>query len=135
MLAGSAMTIGQLARRAGVRPSAIRYYEAHGILRSPARSSNAYRRYGSEAVTRLRFITDAKALGFSLGEIRQLIASSKDEPPCVLCRELVERHLMTIDGELRRLQSLRSTLQRLLRAPAPQQTTDAICPVIQSGQE
>lgn len=134
MLADGAMTIGQLARRAGVRPSAIRYYEARGILRHPARSSNAYRLYDSEAVALLRFVTDAKALGFSLGEIRQLIASSQNEPPCALCRELIERHLVTIDVELRRLLSLRRSLKGLLRRPVSQQATDEICPLIQSSQ-
>lgn len=64
------MTIGQLARRAGIRPSAIRYYEAHGVLHPPTRSSNAYRLYGPEAVSLLHFIVQAKELGFSLCEVR-----------------------------------------------------------------
>lgn len=66
----SLMTIGQLARRVGVRPSAVRYYEAHGVLRPPARSANEYRLYGSDAVALLCFVQRAKHLGFTLDEIR-----------------------------------------------------------------
>lgn len=127
------MTIGQLAQRAGIRPSAIRYYEAHGVLQSPIRSSAAYRLYGPEAIRRLRFVVQAKELGFSLDEIRQLIESSKNEPPCVLCRELIEHHLAAIDDELRRLRSLRDSLKQLLDRPTPRQTTDEICPLIESS--
>jgi MerR family mercuric resistance operon transcriptional regulator len=68
----TSMTIGQLARRVGLRHSAIRYYEGQGILRSPSRSANGYRVYGPEAIILLQFIRRSKELGFSLDEVRQL---------------------------------------------------------------
>jgi MerR family transcriptional regulator, copper efflux regulator len=126
------MTIGQLARRVGVRPSAIRYYEAHGLLCPPARSVKEYRLYGAEAVTLLRFIRRAKELGFSLDEIRRLIEASRDEPPCALSRHLIERHLEQVEGELGRLRSLRDHLKRLLRQPLPEDP-DVVCPLIEGG--
>ncbi|MDQ2804920.1 MAG: MerR family transcriptional regulator, partial [Pseudomonadota bacterium] len=111
------MTIGQLARRVGIRPSAIRYYEAQGVLRPPARSASEYRLYGSDAVSVLRFVQRAKELGFSLDEVRQLIKVSRDEPPCTLCRTLIDHHLAQVEGELRRLRSLRDRLKLLSRQP------------------
>lgn len=127
------MTIGQLARRVAVRPSAIRYYEAHGILRSPARASNAYRLYGAEAVAVLRFVVQAGKLGFTLNEVRRLIENSRNQAPCVLCRELIERHLAEIEDELRRLRSLRNSLHRLAQLPLPERTNGTVCPLIESS--
>jgi DNA-binding transcriptional MerR regulator len=82
----TSITIGQLGRRVGLRPSAIRYYEAQGILGSPDRSAKGYRLYGPEAIIRLQFIRRSKELGFSLDEVRQLIERSRNQPPCALSR-------------------------------------------------
>ena len=127
------MTIGQLGRRAGVRPSAIRYYEAHGILPRPIRSSNGYRLYGSDAVTLLRFGSEAKKLGFSLDEIRHVIEASQDTLPCTLSRKIIEHHLAQVERELCRLQSLRERLAQLLEQPMTKPTSIGICPLIGSG--
>lgn len=70
------MQIGQLAKRAGVAIDTVRYYERNGILPLPARQLSGYRRYGDEDVARLRFVCRAKALGFTLVEIRELLALS-----------------------------------------------------------
>lgn len=122
------MTIGQLAREVGLRPSTICYYEAHG-LRPPVRSAREYRLYGSDAVALLRFVQRAKELGFSLEEIRQIIEMSRNQPPCALARELIERHLAHVEGELHRLRSLQARLKRLLRQ-APPEIADGVCPLI-----
>lgn len=127
------MTIGQLARRVGVRPSAIRYYEAHGILCPPARSANEYRLYGSDTVALLRFVRRAKELGFSLEEVRQIVEASRNEPPCALTRKLIERHLAQVKGELHRLRSLQTRLKQLLRQ-TPSETADGVCPLIEGDQ-
>ena len=126
------MTIGKLARRVGVRPSAIRYYEAHGILRCAARASNAYRLYGPEAIAVLRFVLQAKELGFTLNEVRRL-ESSKNQPPCVLCRDLIERHLAEIEDELRRLRSLGNRLRHLAQQSLPERADGTVCPLIEGS--
>ena len=128
------MTIGQLARRAGVRPSAIRYYETRGVLLPSARSTNAYRLYGPEALTLLRFVLRSKELGFSLGEVRQIIAAAKNEPPCTLTRKLIESHLSDVEAELGRLRALRNRLKRLLDQPLPGKAVNGVCPLIDNGQ-
>ncbi len=63
------MTIGELARRAGVKAQTIRFYEREGLVPVPARSAAGYRRYPAEAVERVRFIRAAKEVGFTLEEI------------------------------------------------------------------
>jgi DNA-binding transcriptional MerR regulator len=124
------ITIGQLARKVGFRPSAIRYYEAQGILRPPGRSASGYRLYGPEAVVLLQFIRRSMELGFNLHEVQQLIETSKTRPTCALSRQLIERHLAAVDSELHRLSSLRDRLERLMQQPAPEQGAGGVCPLI-----
>lgn len=70
------MNIGQLARLTGAPIDTIRYYERQQLLPTPQRSTSGYRRYAEDDVTRLNFIRRAKALGFSLEEIAELMAIS-----------------------------------------------------------
>jgi DNA-binding transcriptional MerR regulator len=114
-----------------MRPSAIRYYEAQGVLMPPTRSASEYRLYGSEAETTLRFVQSAKALGFSLEEAKRVIDASRDAPPCTLTRTLIDRHLEQVESELRRLRLLRDRLKRLQQQAAPN-ASDALCPLIES---
>src|SRR3569832_452603 len=69
--------IGALAKRAGVRIDTVRYYERSGLLAPKIRLASGYRRYGEVELSRLRFIRRAQALGFSLNEVRELLALSK----------------------------------------------------------
>lgn len=72
------LTIGQVARLAGVGVETVRFYEREGLLDQPARRESGYRQYPRGAVARLRFIKRAKELGFQLKEIRELIALRLD---------------------------------------------------------
>ena len=76
----TAFTIGEVARRAGVSPSAIRYYESVGLV-EPERRSSGRRLYGEVAVERLALISFAKGAGFTLDEVRQLIDGFPKETP------------------------------------------------------
>lgn len=67
------MTIGQVAREAGVGVQTLRYYEREGLLEEPARRDSGYRMYQRPAIQRVRWIRRAKMLGFSLNEIRDLL--------------------------------------------------------------
>jgi Hg(II)-responsive transcriptional regulator len=108
------MTIGQVARRAGVGVETVRFYERQGLLEEPARRASGYRQYDEDAVTRLRFIRRAKELGFSLGEIAELLALRSDPGAT---REDVRRRarakLGAIDAKIRDLQRIRQALLRL----------------------
>ena len=74
----SHLSIGSVAKRATVGIDTIRYYEREGLLPPPRRRASGYRDYDAAAVDRLRFIRRAKSLGFTLDEIRELLALSAD---------------------------------------------------------
>jgi MerR family redox-sensitive transcriptional activator SoxR len=104
------LTIGELARRAGLRTSAIRYYESVGLLPEPPRESG-HRRYGADTVRRLQVIEVAKRAGFSLDEARVLLATGDGGPPAhAQLRELAERKLPEVDELIARAQAMRAWL-------------------------
>jgi MerR family transcriptional regulator, redox-sensitive transcriptional activator SoxR len=104
------LTIGEVARQAGLRTSAIRYYESVGLLPEPARESG-HRRYGDDTLRRLRVIDVAKRAGFSLDEARVLLATGDGGPPAhARLRELAERKLPEVDELIARAQAMRTWL-------------------------
>ncbi|MGH8793168.1 MAG: heavy metal-responsive transcriptional regulator [Stackebrandtia sp.] len=109
------MTVAQLARRAGVSPDTVRYYERAGLLPPPPRSSGGYRRYDESAADRLLFIRGAQRLGLRLREIADLL-SVRDTGvcPCEPAELLLTRRVDEIDAEMARLSALRSQLTNML---------------------
>lgn len=107
----STFTIGEIARRARLNVSAIRYYEAKGLLPEAPRVAGQ-RHYSAETLNRLGVINVAKRAGFSLDEIRALLdASDKGEPAHGQLRELADRKLPTIDELIGRLEAVRAWLE------------------------
>lgn len=126
------ITIGAVAKRTGLRPSAIRYYEAHGLLRSQ-RLPNGYRVYSEDAISALRFLRRAQGFGITLQEIKQLLElSGRGQRPCTRVRELARHHLQEVDLKLRELQSLRRELRGLLSRPVRSQVGGEVCPLIEA---
>jgi MerR family transcriptional regulator, redox-sensitive transcriptional activator SoxR len=106
----SRLTIGELARQAGLMTSAIRYYESVGLLPEPARE-RGQRRYGGDTLRRLQVIDVAKRAGFSLEEARVLLATGDGGPPAhARLRELAERKLPEVDELIARAQAMRAWL-------------------------
>jgi MerR family redox-sensitive transcriptional activator SoxR len=111
----SELTIGEVARRAGVSPSAIRYYESVGLV-EPDRRSGGRRLYGELAVERLALIAFAKDAGFTLDEIRQLIAGFPEATPVgARWTELATAKLAELEAESQRIEIMRGALQRIMR--------------------
>ena len=100
--------IGEAARRAGVRPSAIRYYEKQGLL-SAERGAGGRRVFTMESVERLVLIRRAKALGFSLDQIRELMAAF----PQKRWSDLAAAKLVEVDALLQRIEGMRDGLRRI----------------------
>ncbi len=124
-------TIGKVARTLGLRTSALRYYEANGLVRS-TRLANGYRVYGDDAVSTLRFIRRAQTLGIKLEEIKELLRlSGQGRQPCGRVRELARDHLREIDHKIRELTALRSQLQRIVRRRQSQPRAGEVCSIIQ----
>jgi MerR family redox-sensitive transcriptional activator SoxR len=104
------LTIGQVAARAGLNASAIRFYENAGVLPEPARVSGQ-RRYSEDVLARLGVIDVAKRAGFSLDEVRVLLRSTDaGAPPHEQLRELAARKLPEVDGLIQRAQAVREWL-------------------------
>jgi MerR family redox-sensitive transcriptional activator SoxR len=104
------LTIGQLAQRFGLNTSAIRYYEASGVLPEPTRKSGQ-RRYGSDAVRRMEVLDVAKRAGFSLDEARVLLQSAEAGTPAFeSLRELAQRKLPEVEALISRAHAMRSWL-------------------------
>jgi MerR family transcriptional regulator, redox-sensitive transcriptional activator SoxR len=105
------LTIGQVARRAGLNVSAIRYYEAERLLPQAPRVSGQ-RRYSEDTLDRLGVIDVAKRAGFSLDDIRVLLgASDAGEPAHDRLRQLANRNLPEVDELIARAERVRSWLQ------------------------
>jgi DNA-binding transcriptional MerR regulator len=113
----AALTIGELATQAGVSAEAIRYYEREGVVPAAARGGTGrYRQYGAADVERLRFIRRARDLGFSLHEVRELLALADGSPshPCTDVNRIARTHLAQVDAKLAQLAALRMELDRLI---------------------
>lgn len=101
-----ALTIGQVASRAGINSSAVRFYEREGVL-PPAERVSGQRRYGEETVRRLEVIDIAKRAGFNLDEIRLLVNDNSGELPL---RELAQRKLPEVEALIARAEAMRDWL-------------------------
>jgi len=107
------LTISQVARQVGLRPSAVRYYEQKKILPSPARVSGQ-RRYGIAAVQRLAVIRRAQEAGFSLDEIRQLLLGvGPSAPISARWKKLAAAKIAELDDRMERIRSMKDLLERL----------------------
>ena len=110
------MEIGEVARRAGMRPSAVRYYEERGLIEPARRGAGGRRVYGVEAVERLALIVFAKSIGFSLEEIRALLFGFPDAtPPGTRWSDLARTKLAELDAMTQRIESMRAALERISR--------------------
>ena len=108
------MRIGELARRAGVDVQTVRYYEREGLIEAPSRTASGYRAYGPQHAERLNFIRRCRSLDMPVGEIKRLIALSRD--PRVSCDEvdrLVRAHLDRVRAKRAALEALERQLSSL----------------------
>jgi MerR family transcriptional regulator, redox-sensitive transcriptional activator SoxR len=104
------LTIGQVADRAGVNSSAIRYYESVGLLPKPERVSGQ-RRYGEDTVDRLGLIAAAQEAGFTLDEIADLLRSSDEGHASDQMRDLARRKLPDVEALIDRAQRMKRWLE------------------------
>jgi MerR family copper efflux transcriptional regulator len=107
----SIMNIGHVAERSGVPARTIRYYESIGLIGEPERGANGYRRYVRADVETLRFIQRARGLGFSLGDVGELLALWRDGSRASAdVKALALGHVVEMEKRIRELESLRRTL-------------------------
>ncbi len=106
------LTIGQLARRVGLRPSALRYYEAEGLLQTAGRTEGNRRRYTRDTLRRIAFIRAAQQVGLSLEQIRAALATLPEgrTPTEADWQRLSESWRATLDQQIEWLERLRDRL-------------------------
>jgi MerR family transcriptional regulator, mercuric resistance operon regulatory protein len=133
------LTRGQLAVRAQVNLETIRFYEAEGLLPIAPRTASGYRKFSESTVERLAFVKSAKALGFSLEEIRELLhLQSEQAGVCAEVRELLRSKLSVVREKRAELERLESQLSaalhkcnKALKQQLKQQLNPAeACPVL-----
>jgi MerR family mercuric resistance operon transcriptional regulator len=130
-----ALTIGRLARLGGVNLETTRYYEREGLLQEPPRTPAGYRLFPCETVRRLRFIKRAQELGFSLGEIRELLAlRMKPGTRREHIRARAQAKIADIEQKIQTLTSMKKTLRNLIeRCDGCGSLSD--CPILESLDE
>jgi len=109
------MQRGALARATGCNLETIRYYETIGVMPDPPRDPNGYRSYGEDHVSRLRFITRARALGFSLDEIKGLLSLvDSHSQTCTEVEGVAAAHLRDVRDKIANLRRIEKALSATL---------------------
>jgi Zn(II)-responsive transcriptional regulator len=124
----STLSIGKLAKRAGVAIDTVRYYERNRLLTPAGRLASGYRQYGETELKRLRFIRRAKALGFSLEDIRALLSLS-DERSVAKIKRAAEAKLNDIERRIAELERIGDGLRKLVAA-CPGHGRAEACPIL-----
>ncbi len=126
------LTIGHLAKQSGVNLETVRYYERRGLLPTPPRSAAGYRLFPAEAARRLQFIRRAQELGFSLGEIRELLSLRvARSASSAAIRKRAEHKISDIEAKIKSLESMKKTLRKLTNACAGCGPVSE-CPILES---
>lgn len=124
-----ALTVSQVARRSGISPDAVRYYEKAGLLPPAPRSPAGYREYDASTPDRIRFIKGAQEVGLKLAEIAEVLEiQDRGACPCGHTKTLVERHIAEIDAEMTRLAKLREELGRMADQECPPTAPSSLWP-------
>jgi MerR family transcriptional regulator, mercuric resistance operon regulatory protein len=125
------IAIGRLSKHTGTNIETIRYYERIGLLPAPPRSSGGYRLYGTDHLKRLNFIRRARALVFSIGEVRTLFRLADErQRPCGEVRVVADAHLKDVRARIADLRRMERMLKATVARCASGERT--ACPVIEA---
>lgn len=137
MATATLFTVSELAERSGLSPHTVRYYLREALIKPTAHGDNQYRLFTDNDVQRLRFIRSAKTLGFTLNDIRQILAHAQlGESPCGEVREIIQQHIADNRRKIEELQQLQARMEAALETwqDMPNRTPDghSICHLIES---
>lgn len=126
------LRIGQVAKAAGVHVETVRFYERQRLIEQPAKPLGTLRRYSPVTVTRIRFIKHAQTLGFTLDEIRELLALRSDSPEsCKMAKHYAQHKLSTVQDKIVALQAIEKVLGNLIQACDRGDPQRHVCPILQ----
>lgn len=130
-LNSNTFTAGRLAKAAAVNIQTVRFYDREGILKPISRTASGYRIYNGEGLKRLKFIIQAKELGFSLNEIRDLLSMRiRSAQACDRVRKKAQDKLSDIQNRIAQLRKLEQTLEGLVRDCKSRLISDR-CPILE----
>lgn len=113
------MKIGEAARRSGLEPSAIRFYESVGVLPEPLRTDAGYRDYSSDDVELLSFVRRLRSLELPLDDVGEIVGlRTRGEAPCQAVRKAIEREVTAIEARMEDLRRISEDLARLQKSAA-----------------
>ncbi|MFN6963631.1 MAG: heavy metal-responsive transcriptional regulator [Pyrinomonadaceae bacterium] len=113
---GRALKIGEVSKLSGIGVEALRFYEKSGLLDRPGRTYSGYRVYDESVLERLEFVKKAQVLGFTLDEIKELIAHKQNgQSPCKEVRAIVRERLEELNERIEQLISYRDELKAALK--------------------
>ena len=123
-------TISQLAKQADIPTTTVRYYERIGLVEPEDRSQGNYRLYGNESLSKLKFIRAAQAIGFTLEDVKALLADEDgDTPTCGSVQGLIEARMADVEERLKDLRHVRRVLKSALEQCHQQKKSDC-CQVV-----
>jgi len=125
------LTIGKLAGLAAVSADTLRYYEREGLIAPTTKSDGGYRLYGKDAIVRIRFIRQAQHCGFTLTEIRELLALRNRRAAC--CgdvRKLAVEKKLQLEGKIKAMKLMSHALDRLIADCTEEQHPVEECPIL-----
>ncbi|MDX6770167.1 MAG: MerR family DNA-binding protein [Elusimicrobiota bacterium] len=126
------LTVGRIARQAGVNLQTVLYYERRRLLSPAGRSASGYRLYAPETVSVIRFIKNAQELGFTLDEVAKLLRLRVNHrSQCESVKRQAQARLEMVQEKISGLRAMERTLRRLLKTCAARGTTDS-CPILES---
>ena len=126
------LRIGELASKGNVNLETIRYYEREGLLRPPPRTPSGHRAYAPGDVIRLRFIKRSQALGFTLTEIKELLALKvTPNQPCIDVVHQIDAKALEVKAKIAHLQAIQRTLHKM-KASCEGRCSVSECPILES---
>lgn len=126
------LTIGQVAKQAGVGIETVRYYERRELIDPPPRKSSGYRQYPKDTVKRIKFILRSKELGFSLKEISDLLSLKVDPSgKCSDVKKRADNKISDIEDKIRTLKKMEKALKRLV-ALCGEKGPASECPILEA---
>ncbi len=124
------ITIGTLAKTAGVNVETIRYYQRIGLINEPEKPAQGYRRYSAGVADHIRFVKRAQELGFTLNEITDLL--SLDKHNCSQAREIAEHKCELIRQRVNDLKAMQNELEKLVATCRSNSSSDNHCAIIET---
>lgn len=127
------LTIGQVAKRAGVKNGTIRFYERQGLINNPSRTDSGYRIYPPGVITRIKFIKNAQAFGFTLTEIRRLLrlSTNVNMDTCKVIQQYGKQKIIAMQERMKELDRMCNKMKNLLQICEDCDIPNC-CPILES---